>query len=677
MSVATMIIWGHALAALAFGALALMALRDREQLRPAFVVALALTALWALAVAGIGSADLVVRVIEPARDLAWLAAMYAAVRRGSGSASGSGRGRRPGLAIGAIYAVVAAVCGATIAITVIADGTGGVRTALLLQMMTAVAALVLAHHLAASEPASRGGLRLALLALGAMWTADLVVAATAYAAAAWPHGLIAARGLVMIVVGVALALAGYRRGEWLLRPSRAVAVRSISLAAIALYVVGMVLVSSFVADYAGHYTRLIQTALVAGATATLIGIVASPWLRAWVKVKIAKHLFDHRYDYRREWLRFTATLGHRAAEAEPLAQRVVRAIAELTDSPAGLLLVAHDDGLEAGAGWHWDGTSAGAGPALAAHLAATDRILDLDALRTGGGEVAPVPDWLLRRADAWAIVPLVHVGRLHGAVVLARPPVARALDWEDFDLLRVAGRQGASYLAEGRAAAALGEAQRFEEFNRRFAFIIHDVKNLVSQLTLVARNAERHADNPAFRADMIATLKDSSGRMSALLGRLSQHSGGRADPPCPTDVHAIVDRLARQRRGQHPVTVQGGPAAALVDPTRFEQIVGHLIQNAIEASAPDAPVTIAVAHDAAAVTVAVSDTGCGMTAAFVRDELFRPFASSKDGGFGIGAFEARQLAEAMGGTVTVASTPGQGTRFAVTFPAAATLELAA
>ena len=90
------------------------------------------------------------------------------------------------------------------------------------------------------------------------------------------------------------------------------------------------------------------------------------------------------------------------------------------------------------------------------------------------------------------------------------PAVDRALDWEDFDLFaHRRARQVASYLAEERAQTALAEAQRLRsEFDRRFAFILHDIKNLVSQLSLVARNAERHADNPAFRADMIATLQD-------------------------------------------------------------------------------------------------------------------------------------------------------------------------
>ena len=106
--------------------------------------------------------------------------------------------------------------------------------------------------------------------------------------------------------------------------------------------------------------------------------------------------------------------------------------------------------------------------------------------------------------------------------------MSRALDWEDLDVLRIAGQQAASYLAESQSQAALSEAKRFDEFNRRFAFIMHDIKNLASQLNLLASNAERHADKPAFRADMVETLKISSGRLSDLLVRLSARERGKA-----------------------------------------------------------------------------------------------------------------------------------------------------
>ena len=68
--------------------------------------------------------------------------------------------------------------------------------------------------------------------------------------------------------------------------------------------------------------------------------------------------------------------------------------------------------------------------------------------------------------------------------------------------------------------------------------------------------------------------------------------------------------------------------------------------------------------------VEVIDTGSGMTPEFVRSGLFKPFVSSKQGGFGIGAFEAREMVRAMGGRLHVESREGLGTRFSVTLPIA-------
>jgi putative PEP-CTERM system histidine kinase len=282
-----------------------------------------------------------------------------------------------------------------------------------------------------------------------------------------------------------------------------------------------------------------------------------------------------------------------------------------------------------------------------------------------------VPRWLLDEPCAWAGIPLLHHQRLVGLVVLAAPEYQRQLDWEDLDLLRTAGHQAASSLAEALGQEALSEAQRFEEFNRRFAFILHDIKNLVSQLSLLARNAERHADNPDFRADMVATLKSSVGKMNELLARLSPQASGRvqrveAQPLRPV----LVAAIAAKRRDREVSLLGDAGIEALVDANALEQAVGHLLQNALDASSGE-PVTIRVARDGGTVSIAVADKGVGMDGDFIRNRLFQPFASTKPGGFGIGAFEARSLVAAMGGRISVDSRPGRGTTFTILLPAPA------
>jgi putative PEP-CTERM system histidine kinase len=260
--------------------------------------------------------------------------------------------------------------------------------------------------------------------------------------------------------------------------------------------------------------------------------------------------------------------------------------------------------------------------------------------------------------------------------VLAAPEYRRQLDWEDFDLLRTAGNQAASSLAEALGQEALSQAQRFEEFNRRFAFILHDIKNLVSQLSLVARNAERHADNPEFRADMVATLQSSVGKMNELLQRLAPHSQSRVQRLEPQPLRPILTAAIAAKRRDREVSLLGDASVeALVDAGALEQAVGHLLQNALDASSGEA-VTVRVGGNGANVSIAITDKGVGMDGDFIRNRLFEPFASTKPGGFGIGAFEARALITAMGGRLTVDSRLGRGTTFTILLrPAEAAGEL--
>ncbi len=466
-------------------------------------------------------------------------------------------------------------------------------------------------------------------------------------------------------------------GNGVFHPSRTAILRILAIGASLAYLAMTVVLLAAVEPLGIAYAWVARVVVTFGATFAAMLLMPQGRARSWLRLQISKHLFRHRYDYRAEWLRFTRTLGGGEAGDAP-AGRIERALADITDSPVARLFVPTDASrLEpAGAGAWPEAIGGGFDAAFVRMVERLPRILDGDALRADAASPAATeeerryaPDWLVADTTIWAGVPLVHGDRIAGYVLLGRPPIDRRLDWEDHDLLSVAGRQVASHLAEAQGQAALGEARRFHEFNRRFAFIVHDVKNLASQLGLVARNAERHADNPAFRADMVETLKDSVVRLNDLLARLAPQTAAKVDAPRVATPMAVLETIAARRRAQHPVRLSGrADIHALFDPVRLELALGHLVQNAIEASPVDEAVWLSVERRGQEVEIAVLDRGRGMSADFVRHGLFVPFDSTKPGGFGIGAFEARALVAAIGGRLEVDSREGEGSRFAILLP---------
>lgn len=484
---------------------------------------------------------------------------------------------------------------------------------------------------------------------------------------------------VALLILPTFVIAAMDVGRERIRLSRAAAMRTLILIGAAFYLVLIGLVGAVARLIGGDYGELAQGTFLTFALGAGGLLLLSARARAWLSVMISKHFFEHRYDYRAEWMRFTATLAQGDGEDDRnLHRRAAKALAELTGSPGALLMLPDPLGaFRVAEQWHWPaGIEEDATLSLrsAFMLQETRHIVELDAERRGrpaDEQDLAIPDWLLADTRAWVVVPVLHFHRMIAIVVLHRPPVSRALDWEDLDVLRIAGQQAASYLAESQSQAALSEAKRFDEFNRRFAFIMHDIKNLASQLSLLASNAERHADKPAFRADMVETLKISSGRLSDLLVRLSPRERGRAADAERTLVEPVLNAIAAEAKARRGLFVgcQAG-LAAWGDAGSIRQIVQHLVANAIDASPTDTAVQVIAVAEQGRARIDVIDQGSGMTRAFIRDELFKPFVSTKEGGFGLGAFEALQLAQAMGGSIEVASEPGKGSHFTLWLPLA-------
>ena len=667
--------WSHALCAAAFLGLSLWRVNSIRQPDQRLLLAgFAVTACWAW-LSAILPGDPLASYAETARNLVWIGLIYAL--------SATSDERQHGVRL--VYAAVAAVLGFQLVVTsmryfvpfsAISD------TASLLRITAAAGSLVLVHNLyGQASPASRSNIRLAMLALSLTWSYDLNLYTIAYLDSRLAPDLLEWRGAIVAATAPMFAMAARREEGWRIRLSRAATFQSLSLLAICAYLALMAILATALRGTSVEWSRGLLVGLLAVMTVAAMVLLPSTKVRSWAKVKISKHLFEHRYDYRSEWLRFTNTVGSTGPDEAPLGERVIKAFADILEAPGGILLARDPAGaIATSSSWNWSGRNPPSEELdrvreFWSAIETSGRIVELDALRNGFAKaedcVALPPQWMLEERRAWVGVPLIHGERLFGLILLAAPEYRRVLDWEDFDLLRTAGRQAASSLAEAYGQEALSNAQRFEEFNRRFAFILHDIKNLVSQLSLVSRNAERHADNPEFRADMVATLRSSVGKMNDLLARLSPQAQARSQRAKPQPLRTILSDAIAAKRRDHEVKLLGDTTlSAVVDATGLEQAVGHIIQNAVEASSADAPITVRVAAAGAEVRITIADHGTGMDGDFVRNRLFQPFASTKPGGFGIGSFEARSLIVAMGGRLVVDSTPGVGTEFSIFLPAA-------
>jgi putative PEP-CTERM system histidine kinase len=670
--------WGGVIAACAFISLAVWQL-SRNKLRRlpdrAMVGALILTALWCMATALAAPDTAMTALTETLRNAGWLYFLYAIMRRTGGGP----------VTMGALMGVLLYVLIGTLAAAYFSGGNDMLLIASL-RMLFAVGALVLVHNIYhLSQARSQGSMALALTTLAAIWTYDLGLYLLAILPDVSTEMLWDSRALIIALLVPAMGIALLDSARWRFALSHQAAFQFTAFGVLALYVGAVVLLGSM----AHRGAAPLALGFVALSSVAAFLVIPSHRLRARLKRFVAQHFFKHRYDYRTEWMRFADTVGlpdggqdnHGRGELD-IGARIVRAIANIVDAPeAALLQRGAGDRFRPTAEWNWGDIGSLSLPSdLLRQLEEAQSILDGDAFRTeAAGQDFQSAHGAFPLSRMFAAVPLVHGGRLIAIVLLGHPAVARPLDWEDIDILRAAGRQAASYLAAGESQQRLTEARQFDEFNRRFAFALHDIKNVASQLALLARNAERHAGNAHFRKDMIATLQGATAKMQALLARLDGRELAEPGPPRPVLLRDVVTKLVAAVGLDDRLKLTDLPSdlAVAADPETLHTILSHLLQNAVEASAADAPIRLRAMAQGGRAVIALEDEGCGMDAEFVRSALFRPFQSTKPNGLGIGVYEARILARAMGGDVRADSTAGSGSVFTIELPLAAQLTDAA
>jgi putative PEP-CTERM system histidine kinase len=304
-------------------------------------------------------------------------------------------------------------------------------------------------------------------------------------------------------------------------------------------------------------------------------------------------------------------------------------------------------------------------------LAGKQWVIDLDEMKTRRDLYGDLdaPAWIRNAGNAWLVVPLMLHDELLGFVVLKHSLGNVSFNWEVSDLLKVAARQAAAHLAQMRASNQLIVARQFESFNRTTTFVIHDLKNLIAQLSLLLANAEKHKHNPEFQADMLETVESAVTRMNKVLAQLRRGNDEmQAQSVAVADIlsDAAASKLAFKLRPT--LALPPSQLRVRTERDRLTRAVGHLLQNALEATPPHGHVTLRGFEESGHAIIEVIDSGIGMDDAFIRTRLFQPFDSTKGAGMGIGAYECRETLRALGGTIEVDSAPGKGTRFRLSLP---------
>ena len=551
------------------------------------------------------------------------------------------------------------------------------RLALLDSLAMAVFSLVLIEQLFRSvSPDWLWSLKPLCIGLGGATLFDLYLFSNAVLFNQIDADAFGIRGFVHALVVPLVAASTIRSHDWRTRIvlSQRVALQSVSLIAVGIYLLFMAAAGYYVRYFGGEWGRAFQLALLFAALLLLGTLGLSGAMRAKFRVLIGKHFFRYRYDYREEWLRFTNTLSAQSGFTE-MGQHVVKGLANMLESPGGSLWLKDPTSrfFAQAACWNMPASEAteDADSTLCQFLCNSGWVVNLEEYRSLPARYGHLvlPAWLVAVPNAWLIVPLAAGNEMIGFVILATARTRVDINWEVNDLLKTAGRQAGAFLGQMQATEALLEARKFDAFNRMSAFVVHDLKNIVSQLSLMLKNAERHRDNPEFQKDMQMTVEHAVERMRQLMMQLRDGSTPVSSSR-GVDLSDVIRRIHTAKIGQgrdfeieltDKLTAQGHE-------DRVERVIGHVVQNAIDATEEGGQVWVKLRREGDYALVEVGDNGLGMTPEFVRERLFKPFQTTKQAGMGIGAYESFQYVTELGGKISVDSAINAGTQVKLLLP---------
>jgi putative PEP-CTERM system histidine kinase len=507
---------------------------------------------------------------------------------------------------------------------------------------------------------------------------DIGMFARAISVQALENDAWAARGFISTLVVFPLMLYGQRSStEGATERSRQIVFRSFFLLATAAGLTFWLATEYLISTFGSNWSSVAKIIIPVGVIGVVAVLLASATIRSRVRVFLTKVLFRYKYDYRNEWLRFIGTLSESGMEKVPTTS--VRAVAQIVNSPGGIVWTRAPDGDEyipAGS-WRADlpvGRTFNRESSLVRFLRYSQWVIDLNEMQSYPSRYQDLQldDWIAANEDFWLVVPMLVGKRLYGFIILKKPRLVPTLNFEDHDLLRTVGRHAGTHIKQAELDKRLAESSQFGTYHRLSAFLMHDLNNLIAQQSMVVKNAEKFREDPRFIDDTVDTIAHSVSRMRRLMEQLT--SVTKTPQSTRVSLREVLESAVQSSSSREPQpTLSAGEEELYVtaDPERLTQVVEHLVRNAQEATGRDGSVTVTASAGDGTATIVISDTGCGMSAEFVSERLFRPFDSTKGSqSMGIGAYQAREYVEMLGGRIEVESVVEQGTTFSLRLPVA-------
>jgi putative PEP-CTERM system histidine kinase len=268
-------------------------------------------------------------------------------------------------------------------------------------------------------------------------------------------------------------------------------------------------------------------------------------------------------------------------------------------------------------------------------------------------------------------VPLLAGEQCLGALVLADRVNGAGYTIEELQLLQCIADQVTSVLLNLRLANEVARSNEMEAFRTMSAFFVHDLKNAAASLNLMLKNLPVHFDDPTFREDTLRGIGNTARRIDKMIAELNTLRQRPALNPVEADLNQLVRQVLQGLDGMPRVelTDELEPLPNIrADCEQIQSVVTNLVLNAREAVGAGGRIRVHTEHLGDSIVLTIGDNGCGMSAAFLKDSLFRPFQSTKKEGLGIGMFQSQMIVEAHGGSIRVKSEEGKGTTFRVSLP---------